>query len=69
MDYSSWDHAVLESLEEEYRRYFQGRDVSKLNSREDVSDYSQSVYYRRRAHDLSPTDRGYTVFFDEVRGR
>ena len=53
---------VIESDEDLYRRYFEGKDVSKLIIGEDVTTYAECAYYRRRAHDMCPIDRGYRLF-------
>lgn len=69
MDHSSWKHAVIESREDILRRYFCGKDVSGLNSRECISDYAHRIYYEKTSHDVDPNDRGYMVFDDSVMKR
>ena len=69
MDFSSLHDTIIESREDENKEYFEGKDVSRLNSIEDVLTYTTSTYYTRRAHDMCPVDKGYTVFIDAVYNR
>jgi hypothetical protein len=70
MDSASWRHDVIESKVDALRRYFAERDVSRLNSREDVTSYYGNACcardYRNKDGLMS---RGYIVFEDIAKER
>lgn len=71
---ASLKYAVIESREDELRRYIGGIDLDKLNHKELAASYSQSsaLYHRdyRKNNGLTRTfDRGYMIFKDEAKNR
>ena len=67
-------HAVVESKENELRRYFACKDVRKLDTREHVEMYSKTVYFNKSFVDVNgaTTDSGtcdYFIFEDRVKKR
>ena len=69
-DYRILHSAVIESKYDELRRYFTGKDMSRLSVLEAATEYSGSIFYLRRAHDLPLCpDKGYISYFDEPRHR
>ena len=63
-------YSVLESRYDVLKRLYANKDLSGLTAREDVTSYASHSSYTRRAHDLPTSDdKGYMVYFDELRQR